>query len=58
MHKWTTKFYKKNLKTSLTSTKSIKINNKVIHQSKLLKYFSGESSLNETKKNLENRRKN
>ena len=49
-----TKFYKKNLKTSLTSTKSIKINNKVIHQSKLLKYFSGESSLNETKKNLEN----
>ncbi|MDC3184939.1 hypothetical protein OA973_00145 [Candidatus Pelagibacter sp.] len=49
-----TKFYKKNLKSSSISTKSIKINNKVIHQSKLLKYFSGESSLDETKKNLEN----
>ena len=49
-----TKFYKKNLKSSSISTKSIKINNKVIHQSKLLKYFSGESTLDETKKNLEN----
>ena len=49
-----TKFYKKNLKSSSISTKSIKINNKVIHQSKLLKYFSGEASLDETKKNLEN----
>ncbi len=49
-----TKFYNKNLKSSSISTKSIKINNKVIHQSKLLKYFSGESTLDETKKNLEN----
>ena len=49
-----TKFYKKNLKSSSISTKSIKINNKVIHQSKLLKYFSGESSLDETRKNLDN----
>ena len=49
-----TKFYKKNLKSSSISTKSIKINNKVIHQSKLLKHFSGESTLDETKKNLEN----
>ena len=49
-----TKFYNKNLKSSSISTKSIKINNKVIHQSKLLKHFSGESTLEETKKNLEN----
>ena len=49
-----TKFYNKNLKSSSISTKSIKINNKVIHQSKLLKHFSGESTLDETKKNLEN----
>ena len=49
-----TKFYNKNLQSSSISTKSIKINNKVIHQSKLLKHFSGESTLDETKKNLEN----
>ncbi len=49
-----TKFYNENLKSSSISTKSIKINNKVIHQSKLLKHFSGESTLDETKKNLEN----
>ena len=49
-----TKFYDKNLKTEFKTIKSIKINNKIIHQSKLLKYFSGESSFDETKKNLEN----
>ena len=48
-----TKFYNKNLKTSSISSNSIKIDNKIIHQSKLLKYFSGEISLNETQKNLE-----
>ncbi len=48
-----TTFYNKNLKKSISS-KSIKINNKIIHQSKLLRYFSGDASPNETKKNLEN----
>ncbi len=49
-----TTFYKKNLKNNITSTKLIKINNKIIHQSRLIKYFTGEASVNETKKNLEN----
>tara|TARA_A100000164_G_scaffold119851_1_gene105903 strand:+ start:215 stop:1978 length:1764 start_codon:yes stop_codon:yes gene_type:complete len=49
-----TTFYNKNLNNLTKYTKSPKINNKIIHQSKLLKYFSGESTLSETKKNLEN----
>ncbi len=48
-----TTFYKKNIKIITPSIKSKKINNKIIHQSKLLRYFSGEISADDTKKNLE-----
>jgi len=44
-----TTFYKKNI-NSKVKKKKIKINNKFVHQSKLLKYFTHETSLNKVEK--------
>ena len=44
-----TTFYKKNINSKVKKEK-IKINNKFVHQSKLLKYFTHETSLNKVEK--------
>ena len=44
-----TTFYKKNINSKIKKEK-IKINNKFVHQSKLLKYFTHETSLNKVEK--------
>jgi len=47
-------FYNTYKKASTSSNKKIKFNNKVIHQSKILDYFKGDSSLKKVEKDLEN----
>tara|TARA_Y100000590_G_C15738575_1_gene1019453 strand:+ start:2519 stop:4279 length:1761 start_codon:yes stop_codon:yes gene_type:complete len=49
-----TDFYLSNLKKDNTDSKKIKINNKIIHQSKLINYFKDESSNKNIEKDLEN----
>ena len=43
-------FYEENLITEENIAKKIKYNNKIVHQSKLLNYFSNESSVSKTEK--------
>ena len=45
-------FYFDNLKTKTLEEKNIKINNKIIHQSKLLKYFENQYELKEVEDDL------
>ena len=51
-------FYEKNLISQIEKKKKIKINNKIIHQSKLLNYFQGKSELKKLEKDLEDVLKN
>ncbi len=46
------RFYKKYVQTEKSNLKKIKINNKVIHQSKLINYLKGDLDEDETKKDL------
>ena len=46
------RFYKKHVQTEKSNLKKIKINNKVIHQSKLINYLKGDLDEDETKKDL------
>ena len=47
-----TSFYNKYIEEDKTELTSIKINNKILHQSKLINYFKGEGSLKNTTKDL------
>jgi hypothetical protein len=47
-----TSFYNKYIEEDKTKLTSIKINNKILHQSKLINYFKGEGSLKNTTKDL------
>ncbi len=49
-----TSFYESNLKTNIKNIKKIKINNKIIHQSKLLNYFIKNTDIKTAQKDLEN----
>ncbi len=46
------RFYKKYVQTEKSNLKKIKINNKVIHQSKLINYLKGDLDEDETEKDL------
>jgi hypothetical protein len=48
-----TSFYQSYLKDNIISNKKIKFNNKIIHQSKLLNYFSGNIEIEKAEKELE-----
>ena len=45
-------FYLNNLKSPVLNKKNVKINNKIIHQSKLLEYFKGKSEIFKTEEDL------
>ena len=45
-------FYEKNLISKIEKKKKIKINNKIIHQSKILNYFQGKSEIKKLEKDL------
>ena len=45
-------FYEKNLISKIDKKKKIKINNKIIHQSKILNYFQGKSEIKKLEKDL------
>ena len=47
-----TSFYKRYINEDETELTNIKINNKILHQSKLINYFKGEGSLKSTTKDL------
>ena len=46
-------FYFENISTQELKKKKVKVNNKVIHQSKLLKYFEKENDINKTQEDLD-----
>ncbi len=46
-------FYFENISTQKLKEKKTKINNKIIHQSKLLNYFEGENDINKTQEDLD-----
>ena len=46
-------FYFENISAQKLEEKKIKINNKIIHQSKLLKYFEEENNINKTQEDLD-----
>ena len=46
-------FYFENISAQKLEEKKTKINNKIIHQSKLLKYFEKENDINKTQENLD-----
>ncbi len=46
-------FYFENISTQKLKEKETKINNKIIHQSKLLKYFEEENDINKTQEDLD-----
>ncbi len=46
-------FYSKNISTQKLKKKKTKINNKIIHQSKILKYFEEENDINKTQEDLD-----
>ena len=47
-----TDFYEKYKKVNFTKNEKIKFNNKIIHQSKILKYFTEDSNIENTQKDL------
>ena len=47
-----TRFYEQNINENSNTLKNIKINNKILHQSKLINYFKGEASIKNTTKDL------
>ncbi len=49
-----TSFYYTNIKIESTSTKQIKFNNDILHQSKLINYFNGDYANSKIEKDIEN----
>jgi len=45
-------FYEKNIVEEITNLKNVKINNKILHQSKLVNYFNGDNSIKKITKEL------